>query len=208
MGNITIRQEQFLNHHYPWEYHNECNGGISLTTRGFEHSSDDHPGNIQASPSFDSAEKWQTGRNRNPYVSQDFWIDLLDLYISLYIHFISQYVYSVYTYIHTFIHIYIYILSIWLIFFADFPISKHSNNTSPMLRNLSMFDGDFPITAGHCIPFGVRDPDGARTWTWMLFHVPSVPSYPLVMTNIANWKMTIEIVDLPSYKMVIFHGFL
>ena len=76
-----------------------------------------------------------------------------------------------------------------------------------MLRNLSMFDGDFPITAGHCIPFGVRDPDGARSWTWMLFHVPSVPSYPLVMTNIANWKMTIEIVDLPSYKMVIFHSY-
>ena len=29
-----------------------------------------------------------------------------------------------------------------------------------------------------------------------------VKYYPLVMTNIANWKITIEIVDFPSYNMV------
>ena len=29
----------------------------------------------------------------------------------------------------------------------------------------------------------------------------------LVMTNIANWKITIEMVDFPSYNMVIFHSY-
>jgi hypothetical protein len=31
--------------------------------------------------------------------------------------------------------------------------------------------------------------------------------YPLVMTNIANWNMTIEIVDFPSYKMAMFNSY-
>jgi hypothetical protein len=31
--------------------------------------------------------------------------------------------------------------------------------------------------------------------------------YPLVICYIANWKMAIEIVDLPSYKIVTFHSY-
>ena len=41
------------------------------------------------------------------------------------------------------------------------------------------------------------------------FQIPSEAHfyyYPLVITHIANWKMAIEIVDLPM-KIVIFHSY-
>ena len=35
-------------------------------------------------------------------------------------------------------------------------------------------------------------------WRWLI--------YPLAMTNIANWKIAVDIVSIPSNSMVIFHG--
>ena len=40
--------------------------------------------------------------------------------------------------------------------------------------------------------------------SWGIIHIPSI--YPLVNTRFAI-EMAIEIVDLPSYKMVIFHSY-
>jgi hypothetical protein len=42
-------------------------------------------------------------------------------------------------------------------------------------------------------------------YIWDLYGI-YMGTYPLVMTNNLLLKMAIEIVDLPSYKMVIFHS--
>jgi antibiotic biosynthesis monooxygenase (ABM) superfamily enzyme len=43
-------------------------------------------------------------------------------------------------------------------------------------------------------------------YIWDLYGI-YMGTYPLVMTNNLLLKMAIEIVDLPSYKMVIFHSY-